>query len=492
MFNFQHNTKLFYEELNSEKCEVTNLLNISMKGVYINEPLYKYHKLKHHKYLVDISFYAKQLFMIFNIEQYNRIKFLIDKKLNVFSFEYDVVDLILYNEFLIVQLVKEKNINFLNKFLDNYYFYDILLYYSLKYNMISLNTFSLFDFKNLSYRDTIYIQFNNYFYLKEDNNTYKILKYISLDLFIRSVINLFGNDINVLDYLIKSFNLHSNIHHFDCEYKFFKLFSNNTVKYYSNKIFKPNKIKVIYKDKNIENFINTAYTDKGILRIKDDISQYSEFSISYFENNINLNKSELTFVSLGNYNDSYIYEPYDIEKISFKNIDLFNIYSIDNIANFINEYDYVDSDGIPSDEEYYYSFEPKIELYRYINKFKNIFLNDINTINKILENPEYILEAAKKYISNYDMCILIKLCYIISLCHNNGSPFIILTLIKVINFDRFHIDFVNNKLQFTISSYKLSTNITEVSSFNEDNLYFDALKYTPNQKFNDYLTVINY
>jgi len=36
----------------------------------------------------------------------------------------------------------------------------------------------------------------------------------------------------------------------------------NTMKYYSNKISQPNKIKINYKDKNIEDFINTVYTDK--------------------------------------------------------------------------------------------------------------------------------------------------------------------------------------------------------------------------------------
>lgn len=64
------NTNLFYEELNST-CNPETLLSIAGRDICLYEPLYKYDKIKNHKYIIDISCITNKHFMIFNDNQYN-------------------------------------------------------------------------------------------------------------------------------------------------------------------------------------------------------------------------------------------------------------------------------------------------------------------------------------------------------------------------------------------------------------------------------------
>ncbi|KAG4082197.1 hypothetical protein H8356DRAFT_970252, partial [Neocallimastix lanati (nom. inval.)] len=60
--------------LNSE-CDPEKLLYIAKKGIFLDEPLLKYEKIKNHEYVVDISIMGKQFYTINNKKQYNRLKF---------------------------------------------------------------------------------------------------------------------------------------------------------------------------------------------------------------------------------------------------------------------------------------------------------------------------------------------------------------------------------------------------------------------------------
>jgi len=66
------------------------------------------------------------------------------------------------------------------------------------------------------------------------------------------------------------------------------------------------------------------------------------------------------------------------------------------------------------------------------NLFIKDILNDDDENNKILDNPDYILELADKYYDNYVFITLIKICYVVSLIHNNYPNLIAQTLVHCI------------------------------------------------------------
>lgn len=74
--DIERNTKLFYEELEND-CNPEKLLDLAKDNIFLYEPLFKYEKIKYHEYVIDISIYAKQYFMIYNDKQYESFKYLL-------------------------------------------------------------------------------------------------------------------------------------------------------------------------------------------------------------------------------------------------------------------------------------------------------------------------------------------------------------------------------------------------------------------------------
>jgi len=65
MNNIEDNTKDFYKELYSE-CNIKTLENIANKGIFLNEPLFKYNKIENDEIATKISINAHQFCFINN------------------------------------------------------------------------------------------------------------------------------------------------------------------------------------------------------------------------------------------------------------------------------------------------------------------------------------------------------------------------------------------------------------------------------------------
>lgn len=80
-----------------------------------------------------------------------------------------------------------------------------------------------------------------------------------------------------------------------------------------------------------------------------------------------------------------------------------------------------------------------------VNYLKNIYLKNDEDIELILNNPNYILELIDKYYYNYVFMSIIKICYSVSLIHNNYSSHIISLLVNYIHHS-IDIIYKNNKI----------------------------------------------
>ncbi|KAL6612885.1 hypothetical protein U3516DRAFT_548781 [Neocallimastix sp. 'constans'] len=424
--SFEENTKDFYKELNG-KCDPKRLLFIAEQGIFLKEPLFNYDKIKDHEFVVDISIINNQFFLINNDKQYNRLKYFYKEYRSIFNKYYPLNEeisnfqsLIIINKFFIDKLLNERD----NEFLEEIIAKSEMNFY-LKY---------LYNYMHI--------------YTKNKNNMEEIIE---------EIIYQFGKDINILNYCldkIKKYNLKIK------DIKGYRVPMNHrykTLKYYSDKLCIKNDLYLKCQDKFAEEFINTCFGD---YYIKNFVYSTYTFNVLFSKKyNINFTKIESNF-------EIILKEPISAEKIN-NNKTKYN-YDIQNelIHIFDPQYNgklkYVDSYIlIPGDINF---------------DFVNIYLSSYRKIDRILKDPNYILNLNIN-INNYTDCLIIKLCYLASLIHNNYSKFIIYVLIYHDQY-WYSIIYRNNKIVFLgFTRYKKSYYIRKI---------FKILMNTPHKLFNSY------
>ncbi|ORX73461.1 hypothetical protein BCR32DRAFT_249944 [Anaeromyces robustus] len=267
------------------------------------------------------------------------------------------------NEYIINSINNDNNnYDLFIKLFEKDYFY-VLFFYVCYYKFIPFEIHHLFGYESIDIKSLVLIFCFNYFYL---NNQYykieKLLKHIDRETLISYIVDMFGNNIDILEYVITNLvkgSLISNSHNF---YNISPVLPLELIKKYNSKIFKPNKIYIKCPKINNPNYYSS--------QIKED---YDEI-YSYFIDNISI----FPF----NYEEFYGYEK--LEYIIFKECNTFV-------------------------EKYLYNFD---------------------SLDKILNDPKYILNLIDEYSNNKIFILLIKLSYVISLLHNNYSSFIISLLVK--------------------------------------------------------------
>jgi len=211
------------------------------------------------------------------------------------------------------------------------------------------------------------------------------------------------------------FNINGNIKDYGI-YRVPLLYPKDLLKFYSNKIFEPNKLYLQHENKEYEEFFNIVFSDEGLSKINSfrygsDFNNYfkkynilikQHFEIVYPNDTFNINQSM---------NDDMLLTRGD--KLNFYNNDLFHFENEINLIIFNNFSD-------ESIKDIFYSF-------------KQLYIKEEDVIN-ILKNPEYIIEKTKNKIENIIHYILVNSCIIGSFIYNKNSYFIILLLVKILNY----------------------------------------------------------
>ena len=478
----EKNTKLFFEELNKENCDPKILYEISLKNIYLYEPLFKYDNIRYHEYVVDISLKNKQFFIIYNEKQYNRFLALKEKYENEKFNGERMFQLIIKNKYFISKLVEDDFVGIIarEKYQDSKYNLTILLYYLYKYDFISYNIFDLFKSDDLNLYTIVYIIFHDMFYLNESINLSNITKYINLNILILEICDFFGRDINVLNYIIK--NIISGSDGFECfnMFRILPFFPIDILKKYSTKLFKPNILYFKHENKYLENLFNIICSNEILYDIyKSFIKQF--YFIDYIEKyNIPNISNDFKILNIDKYIEAKYVKKVDIcydeikyNDLWFGNKDLFRIN--DELKNYYEFYD----------DPYAYSYK---EIQSLCKVFKQNYLNDIDLMN-ILKNPDYIIQKSKNDLSiqkNFFINILVKCCIIGSLIYNNKSKFIISVLVGVLNenykdYTMFFYDCQYNALFF---GYYKKITYNEAWELNFSELLYYTLTSTSNDKFN--------
>jgi len=281
---YDKNTKLFYNVL-KYNCDPDKLLLLARKGIFLYEPLYRYNKFKNHKYVIEISILGHQFFMINNKNQFYQFLHLLPYFKNFTIYPYNnVSDLVIINKYFIEQLISETNkrkeillyINQCNELLLEYYLF--------KYSKISFNVYKLFT-KNHGNKLIVKTEINknvfNYFYLNENNNLLNLInnKIVEEETFIKYMMDFYSRDIKILKYILNNIK---NLKLYKClsELRVPLTFPLDTLIKYTEKIYEPNKLYFLHKNKDIQDFVNIVFSDKGIL----DIDLHSKL---YFQQAIN-------------------------------------------------------------------------------------------------------------------------------------------------------------------------------------------------------------
>jgi len=476
--NCENNTKLFYKELNGN-CNSTTLLEIARKGIFLYEPLFNNDKIKNDENVIEISVLAGQYFMVLNKNQYMK---LIDlsfqkEKYDIYPFQGSdcIFSLVIINKYLLKQLMNKKNEEFLLNII-NYVDSEFLLFYLYKFKYVSTKIFYSFFTDEL--KESVFnLRFEvfEYFYHKK----YKVLLTNTIknsDIYIKCRILIhmleeYGRDVKIFKYcikIIKKFNLYMNEEDFRVPLHFPLSF----LEKYTNKIYIPNQLFMTCDDKNLERFINIVFSDSLMDNLKYNYHRTEQLDKHYLKYNIDINH-------LNNY------------KIKNKNLNLENIYNSetfklylkgrDNFEGFkYNTRDKIISLINISNEKYkYFNVEETRNLY-YINihnlNFVQKYLNNYDEIEKILNNPEYLLIQPFD-ISSYEQSIM-NICCLISLAHNNYNSFIIKVLLHTC-LPSFMIKYYDRKFIF-LENYCRYTHTKNI---------FKVLKSTPHTLFNSYLII---
>jgi len=471
---FDENTIEFYKELNGN-CDPEKLLEIAQCGIYLYEPLLKYEKIKNHVYCVDISILAGQFFMVNNDEQYERFKYIVLNETNVF-FEY-------FTKFQKPFNMKD-NYGYLKLLIPNKYFIDKFLFEKTDYDYYFYH--EEYDFKQIIYSSGItqewlfhlykykYIsknEFINFYYTGEYNYTGEL--YINLRFFIfeyfyygnkkylgdlieksniaykyhilYTIIDRYMYDINILKYCanaIKKYNIY--IKH---ETRLPLNFPLHILKKYTNALFLPNKLYVVYENKRVEDFVNSIMFDEKIEKNKLYCSR--EYQERY-----NLSENVL-FCRDGRIINKNITDPfnkYNLYENNMKKIKSININY--NYMNFLlNENNGSINKFELTDNIWVFGRDSKKSIL--CNGDKHY--NNYDFFEKLLQNPNHIFEF-KVYDIMYDKDRrIILLYYLASLFHNKiYNSFVIDFLLATVfeygvylSEDKFFVNFV-----YTVDYYR--------------------------------------
>lgn len=404
---------MFYKELKST-CDPDKLLNISKKGIFLCEPLYKFEKIKYHEYVIDISLYARQYFFIYNKKQYERFFYCFKNfdLYNIFDLYYtdiNFINLIIFNKFFLKQLIKEKNNSKVN-LIFNSVRTTYILKYLYKFKFITSKAYYLFSIDKIVDPQ---FEFMTFFYYNEDNYIFshniEKYNYYRIDMIVYYIYQ-FGYDINMLKYcvsLLKKFNILKDSSNHDNIFKLPLNFPLNVYKKYSEEIFYKNNYIVEHEDKYFEKVINILLSDKYMSAIGDINSLLHLYKINCIKRyGIDINLIKHSKIEK-KYEDNY--------KASEKP---FNSYGFNSI--------------------------------KYKNNSKNNLpiidvLNSNNNIEKILKKPNYLFTLNINF-NKYDMEA--RVVYIVSLIHNNYNKIIIKYLTSFISVCYNAIIFENNKIVF--------------------------------------------
>jgi len=481
MTGFEKKTKLFYKELKNE-CNPDQLLEIAKLGIFLYEPLLKFDGIRDHENVVEISVLSRQFFRIKTDKQYKKlVEFILSKlhdkpALNSLLPETnECFTLIIINQFLIEKLMKETNEEFISLTINHFTSY-LLLLYLYEYGFISTKELIIFTL-NEENDDLLNLKFEifEHFYNKQNKNflnktihsqNIKYKNYI-----IDHMIHHYGRDINVVNYCInkiKEYNLYVPT----SQYQVPLFFPFKQLKKYANKIFIPNQLYISCEDKRLQTFLNTVCSDNDI---KNNFRNTPDKQLKKYE----LHKDNL--------------KNYQILK---KNVNLDDIFNTDNYQTYLNECKIDDLCIINTKEKLIKIHRKEKENYSFYTchpyicreNMKNLsffryYLRNKDELEKILNNPDYILNLKIKNMLCKTEQHLILYCYLISLVHNNVyDSFIIKVFLRTFaNYK--NVNFINHKF---ILSYD------EKESWMDYNLkIFKLLNDTPHKIFNSY-TIIKY
>jgi len=252
-------------------------------------------------------------------------------------------------------------------------------------------------------------------------------------------------------------------------------------------------------DKSIENFVNDIFSDIGLNNLRINEFKFLNKYMNLYHHFLNIDLKEIAssyFVkNIDNYkpypiNNKFIYP----EKLNFTDKNLFifenankveeqeiidlNNYIIEESESeessfFDDDYEYpndtekkIDKNIVEINEVLTWEYDQSDEFYVNFNEkvscllFYKIILCDNNKIEKILKNPNYILNIKfeelvndpnerlnlyYKKSSQFNFKLIIKLCYIASLVYNNKPDFLIHLLCYDIN--PAFIKYTQNKIQ---------------------------------------------
>jgi len=325
------------------------------------------------------------------------------------------------------------------------------------------------------YNDSTYID-NSLINLNIDSPAFKYI--------INNYITFRCTNIQLLKYcaeIVKNYNIILETN----KYRILPRFPLNILEEYTNKFYKPNNLYLCCDNDYIERFVNSVFSDTLIKEISkyhiygSDISDVFEdyeifedmFKIKFkliYKNNKNDKDNDNKDKNTKNKNDKnndnkdnrkkIKYEKLYTKDIIIKKYDLNNFYSI-NSYNIV----YDDIDIIELKKIYELSFIKK-------------YLNNYNELDKILYNPEYVVNMNYKTNINVEY-IIMKFTYIISLIHNKTNNFIIHVLLNYYNI--YNIKYKNNLLLLDIHSDK---------DKKFKNIFF-VLSGTPHKIFNKYVHI---
>ena len=435
----------------------------------MKEPLFKYDKIKDHEYVVDISIINNQFFLVNNNKQYNRLKYFFMEEdyiygkychLNCFLGKYS--SLIIINKYFIDKLLYEKDKEFLEKVVNKSEteFYLLYLYnYSYIYTKVFILFFS--DTYDRAVVPDMTFEIFKYFYSNTHKHLLEDLIKVNEDKIediLIEILDVYGKDINILNYCldkIKQYNLKIK------DIRGYRVPMNHCfeiLKYYSDKLCAKNNLYLKCEDKYAEEFINITFAD-SCLKNFDYLNETFQNCFS--------NKYNIDFYKVDKNFEIIVKNTINTDKISTRKTEY--IYDIQSkLVNIIDpqyngKLSYINSYVlIPGDINF--------------NFFKK-FLNSYKKIDRILKDPNHILNLNID-INNYTDCLIIKLCYLASIIHNNYSKFLIYVLIY---YDQYWhgICYIDNKIEFR-DSYCKYTKPYYIRKI------FKLLMNTPHKLFNNY------
>ena len=272
------------------------------------------------------------------------------------------------------------------------------------------------------------------------------------------ILDVYGKDINILNYCldkIKQYNLKIK------DIRGYRVPMNHCfeiLKYYSDKLCAKNNLYLKCEDKYAEEFINITFAD-SCLKNFDYLNETFQNCFS--------NKYNIDFYKVDKNFEIIVKNTINTDKISTRKTEY--IYDIQSkLVNIIDpqykgKLSYIKS----------YVLNPGDINYDFIKKY----LKNYKRIDRILKDPNHILNLNID-INNYTDCLIIKLCYLASIIHNNYSKFLIYVLIY---YDQYWhgICYIDNKIEFR-DSYCKYTKPYYIRKI------FKLLMNTPHKLFNNY------